>query len=100
MVRRFLAENPFNTLQVVIDTDRPFPFDVFEELRAACSTAQNDYLERFYEFTPGRRAGSRRVVVVAPQSARSQFDAAWLTDADEHCDVVWTESDVATAAAR
>jgi hypothetical protein len=99
-VRRFLAENPFNTLQIVIDTDRSFPFDVFDELRVACSTAQNDYLDRFYEFTPGRRAGSRRVVVLAPKSARAQFDAAWLADADQHCDVVWTESDVAMAVER
>jgi radical SAM superfamily enzyme YgiQ (UPF0313 family) len=90
-VRQVLSHNPFSTLQIVVETDREFPFDVFDALRAACDTSENIYLDRFYEFTPGRRAGARRIVVVAPTSAQANFGADWLADADEHCDVVWQE---------
>jgi radical SAM superfamily enzyme YgiQ (UPF0313 family) len=91
VVQQFLDSNPFSTLEVVIETDGSFPFDVFDGLRDAFARAENIYLDRFYEFTPGSRAGARRIVVAAPVSAQSQFDPAWLRDAEEHCDVVWLE---------
>jgi hypothetical protein len=88
--------NPFSTLQIVLETAGSFPFDVFHGLRAACERPENIYLDRFYEFTPGRPAGARRIVVVPPASTHEQFDPAWLRDAAEHCDFVSMEQ-VATA---
>jgi radical SAM superfamily enzyme YgiQ (UPF0313 family) len=96
IVRRFLALNPFSTLQIVIETDQEFPFDVFHALRSACVTGENVYLDRFYEFTPGSRAGARRIVVVASTVDRAcfeaRFSADWRADADEYCDVVWRQT--------
>jgi radical SAM superfamily enzyme YgiQ (UPF0313 family) len=98
-VRRFLDGNPFSTLQVVLETDRPFPFDVFDRLRKSYAGTHNIYLDRFYEFTPGSRAGARRTVLLASAAARSRFDDDWLADAEEHCDVVWDEQPAAIPAA-
>ena len=91
IVREFLASNPFSTLQIVLETAGPFPFDVFDGLRAACQRPENIYLDRFYEFTPGRPAGARRIVVVSPASTHEQFDRTWLRDAEDHCDFVRLE---------
>jgi hypothetical protein len=90
VVREFLDANPFSTLQIVLDTAGEFPFDVFAGLRAACQRPENIYLDRFYEFTPGRPAGARRIVV-SSASSQDRFDAAWLRDAADHCDFVSLE---------
>jgi radical SAM superfamily enzyme YgiQ (UPF0313 family) len=103
IVQEFLAANPFSTLQVVLQTNEPFPFDVFDGLRVAMERPENIYLDRFYEFTPGRPAGARRVVVVAPEAARCRFDPSWVEACQPHCDLVWQEVSqeaAATCAAR
>jgi len=99
LVREFRSANPFNTLQIVLETERQFPFDVFRGLRAACARPENIYLDRFYEFTPGRTAGARRIVVVPPAAERANFDADWLADAEDHCDLIWSGSELATISA-
>ncbi len=91
IVREFLSRNPFSTLQIVIETARQFPFDVFEGLRAAWDRPENVYLDRFYEFTPGRPAGARRIVTLLPARARQLIDPPWITDARDQTDLLWVE---------
>jgi len=90
VVPEHLQANPFSTLAIVLETDGAFPFDVFDGLRAACQRPENIYLDRFYEFTPGRPAGARRVVVVLPRTSE-RVDADWVRDSLVHCDVVWSD---------
>ncbi len=88
-VRTHLARNPFSTLQIVLETDGDFPFDVFERLRAACERDENIYLDRFYEFTPQTTAGAQRIVTLLPECARGRIDPEWLRDAERHTAIVW-----------
>jgi hypothetical protein len=91
VVREHLQANPFSTLAIVLETDGAFPFDVFDGLRAACQRPENIYLDRFYEFTPGRPAGARRVVVALPTRLRDRMNNDWISAAVEYSDVVWTD---------
>lgn len=88
-IRGLLDQNPFTTLQVVLETGGDFPFDVFKRLRAACQRRENNYLDRFYEFTPGRRRGAQRFVTLLPEAARSQVALDWAEDSAAHADLVW-----------
>jgi hypothetical protein len=88
VVRQVLGANPFCTLQIVLRTGSPFPFDVFDSLRAACQRPENIYLDRYYAFMPGRRDAARRIAVVAPEAALGNFDSDWLAAADEHCEFI------------
>ncbi len=91
IVREFLSINPFATLQIILETNFAFPFDVFDRLRAACARPENIYLDRFYAFMPGRPAGARRLVTLLPSSVRGQVSYAWVEDALAHSDLVWVD---------
>lgn len=88
-VRAHLAANPFSTLQVVLETDDEFPFDVFDALRAAFDVPQRIYLDRYHEWAPGSPVAARRITVLLPQSRRATIDAAWLLAAEAEADVVF-----------
>lgn len=82
-------KNPFSTVQVVLETTSDFPFDVFHRLRATARPAVNVYLDRFYEFTPGTRAGSSRIITVIPEACRHTIPGDWAMDALAYTDLVW-----------
>jgi radical SAM superfamily enzyme YgiQ (UPF0313 family) len=90
VVREHLQANPFSTLQIVIETGGEFPFDVFDGLRVACERPANIYLDRFYEFTPGRTAGSSRCVILLPERLRDTLDSNWQRDVGCHADLEWS----------
>lgn len=100
-LRQYLAANPFSTLQVVFEAPGEFPFDVFDAARHGMERPENIYLDRFYEFTPGRPAGARRIVTVLPAECRASIDPQWLADVVSQCDLVWwsegVEQKLATA---
>lgn len=88
-VADFVRRNPFTTLQVTVDAGGGFPLDVLKRLRAAAARTESMYLDRFYEFTPGRPAAATRLAVLLPESLRPQLDPEWVEDALRHADVVW-----------
>jgi hypothetical protein len=88
-IRSLLDQNPFTTLQIILETRAVFPFDVFKGLRAACRREKNIYLDRFYEFTPGQKPGAQRLVTLFPAEARAEIDREWVEDSAAHADVAW-----------
>ncbi len=81
IVERLLAENPFTTLQVVLepaaDPHRITP-RVLERMRHACY-ASISYLDRYYSLAPGRPRGAKRLIVYCAGRAR-RGDDAWATE--------------------
>ncbi len=88
-LRAHLAKNPFSTVQIVLETEKDFPFDVFRRLQAVASRPVNIYLDRFFEMTPGTRAGATRIVTILPHAAREELEQDWVLGALEHTDLVW-----------
>ena len=86
LVEQLLADNPFTTLQIVLeptcDADR-----IVESLTSRCCEAilqaafcRPTYLDRFYSVQPGRLKGAKRLVIVLPTD-----------QADDSCLFEWRE---------
>jgi radical SAM superfamily enzyme YgiQ (UPF0313 family) len=96
-IRRLLADNPFTTLQVVLDlTESASAADVrrglvppvLDGLTTACQ-AQPTYLDRYYALQPGRPNGAKRLIVLLPLSLREQMDREWVEEIGTCATVVW-----------
>jgi radical SAM superfamily enzyme YgiQ (UPF0313 family) len=95
-VRRLLADNPFTTLQIVLEPTaaepgelvRTLPPDLAEGLLAVGQESPT-YLDKFYALQPGRPAGAKRVVVVLPLTLRDAVDPGWLEELGATASVVW-----------
>jgi radical SAM superfamily enzyme YgiQ (UPF0313 family) len=91
LIRQVLDDNPFTTLQVVLEPAaevkslRP---RLLESLLAVCQ-ASPTYLDKFYALQPGRANGAKRLVVVLPLRLRASADPDWLADVGESASVVW-----------
>src|SRR5262245_37063985 len=93
-LRRVLEDNPFTTLQLVLEPaggdnvcaslGRP----VLEALTMACQFRPT-YLDRFYALQPGRSNGAKRLVLVLPAALRFQVSPEWLDEAGDHATLVW-----------
>ncbi len=98
LIRQVLDDNPFTTLQVVLEptgevkTLRP---RLLEALLAVCQ-ASPTYLDKFYALQPGRANGAKRLSVVLPLRLRAAVDPEWLAEVGESASVVWrgTDADV------
>ncbi|MFL5341125.1 MAG: B12-binding domain-containing radical SAM protein [Gemmataceae bacterium] len=100
-IERLLAENPFSTLQVVLeptanDLPNSLPFRLpprlFEELSRACHSNPT-YLDKYYALQPGGLCGAKRLAVLLPGRWRDCISAAWLGDVTANwATVVWSES--------
>jgi hypothetical protein len=89
LVREMLADNPFTTLQVVLEpTGRAMPEPDWLEALFAASQEGPTYLDRFYALQPGRAAGSRRLVVVLDGELRTTL-AGWSDAVSGFATVVW-----------
>jgi radical SAM superfamily enzyme YgiQ (UPF0313 family) len=95
VVRRLLHENPFTTLQVILDSNeqvdaaaltRSITLETAEFLLVACLD-QPTYLDRCYALQ--RRTGAKRLVVLLPFEIRSQFPADWIEQLSEVATIVW-----------
>jgi hypothetical protein len=93
-VRDLLAVEPFTTLTLLLETNAEFPLDVLDRLRAASERAQNVYLDRFYEMTTARDAGSLRIVTLLPESLRASFDSSWIEEHEIVAEIVWISAAV------
>lgn len=83
LIREVLADNPFTTLQVVLDCrDRLPAAATFADLTAACQERPT-YLDRYYALQPGGPVGAKRLVVVpagdAPPVWVDEVTANWAT---------------------
>ncbi|MDB5309209.1 MAG: radical protein [Gemmataceae bacterium] len=95
-VRRVLADNPFTTLQVVLDTSATeagsVGGSVTRRLLDALTAAGFDrptYLDEYYALQPGRTSGAKRLIVVLPGQLRDGLDPAWLDVIGAVATVVW-----------
>ena len=97
LVRGLLADNPFTTLQVVLEpggaTDmdavrRHFRPGLLESLIAVCQEAPT-YLDKFYALQPGALNGAKRLILLLPLALRPQLGDDWLDEATTCSTVVW-----------
>jgi radical SAM superfamily enzyme YgiQ (UPF0313 family) len=96
LMRRLLDENPFTTLQVVLEPQRnpeatlaALPQRVWETLLAACQ-ARPTYLDRYYALQPGQVNGAKRLILVLPKGLRAAFNEEWLEEIGVYATLVWS----------
>ena len=94
LIEQLLEENPFTTLQIVLE-----PTGERERLTAAtCETLlraafrKPTYLDRFYSVQPGRIKGAKRLVVSLARKSGERIDPAWLEMIGEYATVVLPEA--------
>jgi hypothetical protein len=90
LVRQVLDDNPFTTLQVVLeptaDLER-LSTDTLEQLREACFR-QPTYLDKLYSVLPGRPKGAKRLVVALAADPRGQINPTSLNQLEEYATFV------------
>ncbi len=102
LVRRLLHDNPFTTLQIVLepkgmtagDIEQTIDVEMLAALLAACQE-QPTYLDKYYAMHPGTTSGAKRLVVLLPGAIRDQLSSAWLEGLGEWASVAWTVDDAA-----
>lgn len=90
VVERVLAENPFTTLEVVVEpTGDPRSLSVatLDAVARACFRRPT-YLDRFYAVQPGRPKAAKRFVVLAPFTQRAEL-TNWSEQIGEAATIVW-----------
>jgi hypothetical protein len=96
LIRRVLDDNPYTTLQVVLEPigeTRHVTPALLESLLAVCQERPT-YLDKFYALQPGRPNGAKRLIVVLPAARRRSVDPDWLTEIGATASVVWRGADV------
>src|SRR5262249_48070230 len=85
--RGLLEDNPFTTLQIVLEPGAIE--DVFEltagwlaGLFAVCQERPT-YLDKFYALQPGRASGAKRLIVLLPAEFRSRLGSEWASEVGE-----------------
>jgi radical SAM superfamily enzyme YgiQ (UPF0313 family) len=93
LVRGLLADNPFSTLQVVLE-----PLDDPTCLRPswlaalwAATLERPSYLDKYYALQPGRPMGAKRLVVLLPWAWRDVVEDGWINAMTEHASLVWRD---------
>lgn len=91
LVEKVLQDNPFSSLQVVLEPTGPCQALTEKALATVARAARRrpTYLDRYYAFQPGRPIGAVRLLVVMPASARQQVPAEQLTALKEWATLVW-----------
>jgi radical SAM superfamily enzyme YgiQ (UPF0313 family) len=97
LVRQVLADNPFTTLQVVLEPAGALTPQTAREqlgprwLAALLATCQEvpTYLDKFYALQPGRPNGAKRLIVLLPAALRPQCAGDWIGALGECATVVW-----------
>jgi radical SAM superfamily enzyme YgiQ (UPF0313 family) len=111
LVEQLLSDNPFTTLQVVLEPIPPFPLgdgrgegaanisDLPETLTTCCCDAilraamqHPTYLDRFYSVHPGSMKGAKRLIIVLPSTERDQVKPDWLEEISQYATVAWRDN--------
>jgi hypothetical protein len=96
LIRTLLRENPFTTLQVVLEPSGEATAEAVRdevgarllgELMAACQ-ANPTYLDKYYALHPGRPNGAKRLIVLLPLTLRERL-REWTEDVGQLATVVW-----------
>jgi radical SAM superfamily enzyme YgiQ (UPF0313 family) len=96
VIRQVLADNPFTTLQVVLEPAPPCDAAavkrrlrprLLESLFAVCQEAPT-YLDKFYALQAGRAGGAKRLVVVLPLPLRPELEG-WIDAVGGCATLVW-----------
>lgn len=99
LIRRLLKENPFTTLQVVLDPGEQAEAEALARsvgpkivgtLLDAC-LEHPTYLDKCHAMQG--RAGAKRLVVLLPFELRPQFQTGWLDQLSEVATIVWRGCD-------
>src|SRR5262249_32741182 len=88
---QLLQENPFTTLQVVLEPTgdcRALTPAVLEELLAACQVRPT-YLDRFYALQPGRPIGAKRLIILVDWDERERLGKEWSESVGEFATIMW-----------
>jgi radical SAM superfamily enzyme YgiQ (UPF0313 family) len=88
LIRQLLDDNPFTTLQVVLEPLGEISSRTVAALMDACQ-ANPTYLDRYYALQPGRHNGAKRLVIVLPAAQRLQIDPHWLEIVGAQATLVW-----------
>ena len=91
LVKQLLHENPFTTLQVVLEPTgdcRTLTPAALEELLAACQVRPT-YLDRFYALQPGRPIGAKRLIVLVDWDERERLGREWSESVGEFATIMW-----------
>jgi len=90
-IEQVLTDNPFTTLQVVLEPTgdpRRLTATALDALARACF-GQPTYLDHFYAVQPGRPKGAKRLVVLAPRQQRAAIGTDWIDEVGEYGTLVW-----------
>jgi hypothetical protein len=91
LVERLLADNPFTTLQVVLEPrgePRRVTPQLLQRLTRACF--QNPtYLDKFYAVLPGPTKGAKRLVVALPLAERARLGDEWIEEIGQYATLAW-----------
>jgi radical SAM superfamily enzyme YgiQ (UPF0313 family) len=89
-VQRVLGDNPFTTLQVVLEPLAKLPSAaLFEAVTAACQERPT-FLDKFYSLQPGGLRGAKRLVVTLPAELSERAGEDWIEDVTTHWATVVT----------
>jgi radical SAM superfamily enzyme YgiQ (UPF0313 family) len=93
LVRGLLGDNPFTTLQIVLE---PGSIEDLFELNTgwlawlfAVGQERPTYLDKFYALQPGRASGAKRLVLLLPAAFRLRLGPDWVGDVGEFATIVW-----------
>ena len=101
MIRRSLREDPFTTLQIVLDAGENLDADevrqsidasVVAGLLKAC-LEQPSYLDKFAAWQPGRAIGAKRVILLLAAATRAGLSAQWLDEIQQIATIVWRDGE-------
>jgi len=97
-IDQLLADNPFTTLQIVIEptcdarlTPDRLTSEICETLLAT-AFRRPTYLDRFYSVSPGRIKGAKRLIVLLPAELRTRAPRKWLNEMLARSTIIWRQS--------
>ncbi len=103
LIRQVLDENPFTTLQVVLQSaseparvSQQLNVNALEQLLAVCQSRPT-YLDRYYALQPGSTNGAKRLIVLLPAGWREQVDPQWIEEVGTWAALVWQDAAGRTA---
>jgi radical SAM superfamily enzyme YgiQ (UPF0313 family) len=95
LIGQVLADNPYTTLQVVLEpTGRraePVSPRLLHKLLAVCQETPT-YLDKFYALQPGSPNGAKRLIVLLPLAQRERVAPEWIDAVGEAATLVWRGS--------